>query len=542
MNTMVRKIGERVKKVPWSAWILGAILILGIFFRTYEFRDWMEFNPDQARDAILVQNMMENDEWPMMGPQAGNKVFKVGPMFYYFEIISARLFGGTADKMAYADLFFSIATIILTYFFFRKFFEEKIALAVTFLLSISFFVVTYSRFAFNPNSIPFFTLLFLFSLLAILDNAPKEKLRWAVLLGIAMGVGFQLHTILYVSMPLLAVLTLGYLFVKKHFIWKSVLVALFFFTLVNAGQLTYEVENNGANIRSFFAGAKSSTESTGRNYGEDLSNDILCHIQAYTYIVSSLGSGDKCNLTNLAHRIEKKGIRFNSEKIAIAIFGTIFTLGGFILFWFYTKKEVDVRRKRALILVAVYCAIIFLILFSVSSSVSIRYFIAIEFMPFLLVGLWLHFFLDRTKRMFFSLCGGFFVMMLVVFNISTIRDAVAALENGTASTDNVAYYDEVEKISEYLLEHSNGSQTIYLAGKKSYLSRYGKPLEYFGKQQGVLVSKVYKPERITADDSFFYILKRISLEKKIPEVINGFTSEEAVVFGNVTIITLKKNP
>ncbi|OIP60312.1 MAG: hypothetical protein AUK19_00305 [Candidatus Moranbacteria bacterium CG2_30_45_14] len=75
--------------MPWSLWILGAILILGIFLRTYEFRDWMTFNPDQARDAILVQNMMKNDEWPMMGPQAGNKVFKVGPMFYYFEIISA---------------------------------------------------------------------------------------------------------------------------------------------------------------------------------------------------------------------------------------------------------------------------------------------------------------------------------------------------------------------------------------------------------------------------------------------------------------------
>lgn len=540
--TDITKIQEKIRRIPLSFWILGMILVIGIFLRTYEFRDWMTFNPDQARDAILVQNMMANDEWPLMGPQAGNKVFKVGPMFYYFEIVSARLFGETADKMAYTDLFFSIAAIFLIYFFFKKFFTEQISLVLTFLFSISFFVVTYSRFAFNPNSIPFFTLLFFFALLAILDNAPKEKLRWAVLLGVAMGVGFQLHTILYVSMPLLAFLTLSYLFIKRHFIWRSVVVTIFFFALVNAGQLLYEVENNGANIQSFFAGAKSSTESAGRNYGEDLSNDILCHIQAYTYIVSSLGSGDKCNLTDLAHRIEKKGIRFNSEKIAIATFGAVFTLGGFILFWFYTKKEADVRRKRALILVAAYCAIIFLILFSVSSSVSMRYFIVIEFMPFLLTGLWLRFFLDKTKGKFFPLCGGLFVVTLVIFSVMTIRAAVAALENGTASTDNVAYYDEVGKISAYLLENSNGSQTIYLAGKKSYLSRYGKPLEYFAKQQGVTVSKVYKPGKITADDSFFYIQKRISPEKKIPEVIKGFVSEKAVVFGNVTIITLRKNP
>ncbi len=542
MNTIVKKIGERLKKVPLGFWVFGAILIVGIFLRTYEFRDWMTFNPDQARDALLVQDMIDGKQWPLMGPQAGNTFFKLGPIFYYFEYTVALIFGSSAEKMAYADLFFSIATIILGYFFFRKFFEEKIALAVTFLLSISFFVVTYSRFAFNPNSIPFFTLLFFFALLAIIDNAPKEKLRWAMLLGVAMGIGFQLHTILFISMPLLALLVLGYLFVQKHFIWKSVCVTLLFFFLANTGQLLYEINNNGANIRSFFTDAQSSTEGVGKNYGEDFSNDVLCHIQGATYIVSSLGSGDKCNLTGLVSRIEKKGIRSNIERIAIAIFGTIFTLGGFILFGLFIKKEVDPRRKRAFVLVAIYSAIIFLILFSVSSSLSIRYFIAIEFIPFLLAGLWIHFFLYRIHNKFSILCAGLFVATLIFFNVWTIRDAVVAFRNGTASTDNVAYFGEVKQMSEYFLENSKGSGIIYVAGKKAYLSRYGKPLEYFAKQQGVVVSKVYKPEKITADDSFFYIQKHISPEKKIPEVIDGFISEKAQTFGNVTIITLKRNP
>lgn len=543
MNTMVKKIEERLRKVPIGFWVFGAILIVGIFLRTYEFRDWMTFNPDQARDALLVQDMIDGKQWPLMGPQAGNTFFKLGPIFYYFEYVAAWLFGPSADKMAYPDLLFSIATIILAYFFFRKFFEEKIALVVTFLLSISFFVVTYSRFAFNPNSIPFFTLLFFFALLAIIDNAPKEKLGWAVVLGVAMGIGFQLHTILFISMPLLALLVLGYLFIQKHFIWKSILITLFFFTIMNATQILSEMRNNGTNFHSFFKGVGSSTESLGRNYLEDLSNDVICHIQGITYIASSLGSGDKCNLTGLVSRIEENGIKSNIERIAIAIFGSVFTIGGFILLYYFTKNESDQKRKRAAVLIGVYSLITFAVLFPVSSNVSMRYFIVIEFMPFLLTGFWIRYLLKIIyNNRFTTFCIGFFVIIFAAFNILTIKNSVEAFNNKTAGTSSVAVFGEVELMSQYLLENSNGSPTIYLSGESNYLSRYAIPLEYFIKQKGKALKKVYDPETIEEDDAFFYITKKTSKKIFSSEVIKGFASEKAVVFGNVTIITLKRNP
>ncbi|MFZ2187737.1 MAG: glycosyltransferase family 39 protein [Candidatus Moraniibacteriota bacterium] len=542
INISIENISARVKKIPLHFWIFGAILVVGIFLRTYEFRDWMEFNPDQARDALLVQDMLGGQEWPLMGPQAGNKIFKIGPIFYYLEFVAAWLFGPSAEKMAYADLFFSITAIVLAYFFFRKFFQRSIALTITFLFSISFFVVTYSRFAFNPNSIPFFTLLFLFALLGILDNAPKEKLRFAALLGIAMGIGFQLHTILFISMPLLALLVLGYLFAKKQFVWKSVLVTLAFFFLCNAGQLMYEWQNNGANMRAFFTDAKSSTDSTGRNYWNDLSNDTLCHIQGSTYIIASLGSGDKCDLTKLVRRIEKRGIAFNMEQIVLATAGSVFVIGGIALFFFYAKKEKDQRRKRAFVLAAAYCVIIFFILLPVSSTVSMRYYIVIEFVPFLLAGLWIRFCLDTIPRKLALLCTGAFVTALTAFNMLTIRNAVIAWSNGIASTDNVAYFGEVEAISRFMLDRSRGSEIIYLTGKKAYVSRYGKPLEYFAKQKGVILSKAYSKDKIMVGDPFFYVTKRASERSRSSEVIKGFITEEQATFGNITIVKLVRKP
>jgi len=47
------------------------------------------------------------------------------------------------------------------YLIFRKFFAGYLTLALTALYAVTFFVVRYSRFAWNPNSQPFFLMLFL---------------------------------------------------------------------------------------------------------------------------------------------------------------------------------------------------------------------------------------------------------------------------------------------------------------------------------------------------------------------------------------------
>lgn len=539
MHHRLRNISEKAKAVPIRHWVFLAILLAGIFLRTYEVRDWMTFNPDQARDALLVQDMLEGKQWPLMGPQAGNTFFSLGPIFYYFEFASAWLFGGTADRMAYADIFFSIGAIALTYLFFRKFFGEKISLSLTFLFSISFFVVTYSRFAFNPNSIPFFVLLFLLSLFVLSDHESKERLFPAALLGIAMGVGFQLHAILFVAMPFLALLVFIYLMLRGRFLWRSFLVAIAFFFLANAGQAVSEWQTRGANLQSFFAeAAHSNAAGPGGNFGRDLSNDLLCHIQGYVHIISSLGSGDKCDLTKLSRQIEKKGIMPNLERILLAVSGAVFMIGGWVLLTFSAFRESDRKRKRALVLTGAYGLIIFAILFSVSSSLSIRYFIVIEFMPFLLLGLWIRFLQKKVWHSVSFSAAGMIILFLAGLNAWTLYGAAIEYRNKTAGTDNIAVFGEVELMSRYILDHSKGSRQIYLSGKKSYLSRYGKPLEYFAKQEGMILSKAYKKENITDDDSFFYITKKISEKKPLPQMVGGFEAVESATFGNVSILRM----
>lgn len=128
------------KRIPRLIWALALIISVGIFLRTYHFHDWLVFNPDQARDAAVVDNVLSGQtSWIILGPEAGNSHFQLGPWFYHMQVISAKIFGSAPDTMAYPDLLFSVLAIPLFYIFLKKYFSTRMSLALTGLYSMSFF-------------------------------------------------------------------------------------------------------------------------------------------------------------------------------------------------------------------------------------------------------------------------------------------------------------------------------------------------------------------------------------------------------------------
>jgi hypothetical protein len=178
------EIKNKIKKVPWEVWLFLAIFILGIFFRTYEFRDWLRFGPDQSRDSTLIEKVIAGREaLPLLGPQAGSTSFYLGPIYYYFAYISLFLFGSSPEAFAYPIAFFSILSIPLFYLLVKRFFSLQTALFLTAIYSFSYFMIFDARFSSNPNLTPFFLLLFILAILKLTDDSQKEtrkkgKLFW----------------------------------------------------------------------------------------------------------------------------------------------------------------------------------------------------------------------------------------------------------------------------------------------------------------------------------------------------------------------------
>lgn len=169
--------------------LLFGVLILAAFLRLYRIEDYMTFLGDEGRDVLVVYNILHGDI-TLLGPTASVGGFFLGPIYYYFMTPFLWLFNYNAVGPAVMVALFGIATVFLVYFVAKTFFNKNVALATAFLYSVSPLVVTYSRASWNPNLMPFFSLLTLFVLYKAMI---KQNKKLIVIAGFLLGITMQLH-------------------------------------------------------------------------------------------------------------------------------------------------------------------------------------------------------------------------------------------------------------------------------------------------------------------------------------------------------------
>ncbi len=119
------------------------LLIIASFFRFYHFSEWLHFELDQARDAVVVHSALRDgfSTLPLLGPQArGGGVF-LGPVFYYFQYLAGLVLGPSPESFAVPDLLFSVGGIVVLFCLLRRFLRVPEAAAVSLLASVSVFLV-----------------------------------------------------------------------------------------------------------------------------------------------------------------------------------------------------------------------------------------------------------------------------------------------------------------------------------------------------------------------------------------------------------------
>ena len=529
-----------------KCWLFLAIMILGIILRTYHFSDWMVFNPDQARDAMLVDDVLDGKSSALiLGPEAGNTHFDLGPWFYHLEILSAKIFGSEPWKLAIPDLLFSILTIPLFYFFVRKYFSANISLLATFFLSISYFMVRYSRFAFNPNSVPFFILLFLFGVLYLLEIDRKKSWLGAVLIGLAIGVGMQLHILLFFIMPTVVGAVFLYMLFKRISLGSllgKALIIISFMLLTNIGQIAYGMKNGWSNNSRFLMAFTDSAGGSSSN-SRNLSMDLLCQSQANLHIISALGDSEQCNFYKVYHRATTKGLsglrQEDNSTFILMLFGVAYSLGGYILLGYFWYKEKDERRKNFLALVGIYGVVSLAAMFPIITQASLRYYIISFFLPFIFLALWLKLFTTFANAEIRKVAIFLMVAFFVFFQFQKVNAVRSDFQNQRASDDSYAILGEVENMSAYIAQNSNG-EDVYIAGKSAYFSRFYKPLLYEGEKTGVNIQRGDKSEQIPAGAHIFFVQDTASSKKLVGKTFMGRSVENYKTFGNVTIINLKR--
>ncbi|MCL4397680.1 glycosyltransferase family 39 protein [Patescibacteria group bacterium] len=230
-----------------SRFWLVVILLIAAGLRFYNLSGYLQFLGDQGRDVLVVKAMIVNHKWTLLGPSASVGGFFTGPIYYYFMLPFLWLFRLDPVGPAYLSALIGVAMVALTYWFAARFFDTKAAIIASFLVALSPKMIDISRFSWNPNPVPFFTLI---TVALLYLSATRKKIIYTFLAGVSYGILFQLH---YMNLALAAVIGLAMLLIFPVRDWlRQIAAVLAGFLLGNSLFIIFEIRHGFPNTKSIW--------------------------------------------------------------------------------------------------------------------------------------------------------------------------------------------------------------------------------------------------------------------------------------------------
>jgi 4-amino-4-deoxy-L-arabinose transferase-like glycosyltransferase len=548
------------KKINWKIVAFLAVIAVAIFFRAYKFDDWLLFKGDSFRDALLVSHSFDNGvrDLPLLGPKAGGTKLRLGPIFYYFQYLSTIIFQSKeAPVFAYPVLFFSLLTIPLVYFFLRKYFNQNWALILTGMFSLSFLAVEYSRFAWNPNMIPFFNILFFFSLLEIFSekNKPcthdailmstntddikhginyaaatsvnswvRDKINknwWFLIAGISFSVASQLHYASFLGLPIIAFLMLiinrkklkEFITLKRVVIFGGAVIFFYVPVIVN------EILTQGDNSKQFWLSIFSKSE--------------------YHSVFSNLFVDAKFFSKNFLRILFGY---LGSSKILYLISGIFISIAVWLNTYLF-KREKDYDRRNFLIL----SLTIFISYFSLYIPLAFtidrpRFFLPIIIIPYIFFG----YLASGARKKITKILAITAVMLITGINLYFLTSWLDEMKRSqTTSIDpeksiilqekgSMAWWTwaHFKKSAQYISQNCQGKSIYYIVEKG--MTDYQKSIEYAfeSNKETRPLHKLNHSVPYNLNGCYYYIA---TPQTSFPDVIRSFKKEKPADLGNISI-------
>jgi 4-amino-4-deoxy-L-arabinose transferase-like glycosyltransferase len=535
----------------WPILAIILLMILAFAVRFYNHHDWLYFKMDQSRDALLTSYALENGPGylPLLGPRAGatevqSGFLRLGPAFYYFQYIAGKIFHSSSpDVLAYPDLFFSIAVLPLLYALFRLYFSRPISLLSVFLYSFSFIIIEYSRFSWNPNSLPFFVVLTFFGLLKFFrETQNKKKKWWLALWAIGLAIGSQLHFFGFFCLIGIS----GLMFFTHYELWQKAkiiesmrvasLKKIIFFTgifIITAGIIytpfiISDAMRKGENSKNFIQAL------TSKPKKKSLDKKI---IRDFRY------SGQYYCLITTASCVQKD---ISQKKIPVA-FASFIIISGLVISGWQIRKTKDKNKKDFLWLAIVWTVVFFILSIPVSYQLRPRFFIVVFPVPFMLLGILCEFLWQKFNR--FGLAAIALLTAMVFFlnirgTLAWFDEQSKSQKESTAITRTLILKNkdgvtlgQLQRSADYIYNKRKPSSLVYYYVKPEHVM----PIKYLLYQKNDASYKFTTFKKL--DDSsaqYFAIVPSHSGEKTIR---NKFGNNLEILsredFGQLSVFEIK---
>lgn len=212
---------------------------------------------------LAIEKSLAQGHLVFQGPVSSLGAFHFGPIYYYLLFPVAATFHLSLYSLALSSLLFSLATIALSYYVALRWWHNRyMALAACAVMTISILDIKIARYASNPNFIPFFSLLFFYSLERLIAKSPW---LWPTIgLAISFGVLTQLHAVPLICLPIILALAIGLKHVQVNLKQAGIFVLIN--CLLYSPYVYFEITQHFPNIKSLLNLATASP-STSFNFG-----------------------------------------------------------------------------------------------------------------------------------------------------------------------------------------------------------------------------------------------------------------------------------
>jgi len=442
--------------------ILVVILVLAAFLRLYKIADYMTFLGDEGRDVLVVKRIIVDHKLTLLGPTASVGGFFLGPLYYY--MILPFLWAFRLDPVGPAVMvaLFGIVTVWLVYRVGKEFFNSSVGLLSAALYAISPLVIVYSRSSWNPNLMPFFSLLIIWT---AWKAVAEKRSAWFFFGGFLFGLAFQIHYLASFLLVAVGIYLLIFLSLKKNL--KNYLNAFAGFLIGWSPLILFELRHNFPNFKTL-----------------------------YKFILFSEETGFVANkflpiITDVAFRLFSRLIT-NNHKL-IAGFLIIFVLGNFTYSWLKEKRKKEIYSLLGIWLV------VGVFLFGFYQKGIYDYYFGFMFpLPFLLTGLTIARMI-RFNKIFCYIAGLLYCCMVFV-NFQGIPLRYPPNRQ----------LEQTKQIARLILEKSEGKPFNFaLITNQNSDHAYRYFLEIWGNPPVTIQNFQNDPERKTVTDQLFVICESL---------------------------------
>lgn len=256
--------------------LIVLILLLGAFFRFYKIDQYMTFLGDEGRDVLVVKRMLVDHKFTLLGPITSVGSMYMGPIYYYFMAPFLWLWNFSPVGPSIMVALFAVATIYLIFRLGNDYFGREVGLIASFFYAAAPLTITSARSSWNPNIVPFFAVLLMYSLLKVIVN---KKYRWFWMVGLALGIILQLH---YVTTVFIPIILASLLLIRFRLPFKTYAAGIISFLFSYSPFLLFELRHGFVNLNSvvrfIFQQQQSGKGTSFISQLVNISNDVLVRL------------------------------------------------------------------------------------------------------------------------------------------------------------------------------------------------------------------------------------------------------------------------